>query len=1201
MPTVAELLNPASSNPQPAAPAAAGGANPFDQFEGASANPFDRFDGPKGASSAAATPAHPKTVGRGIGLGTRALAEAGGSVLDLPANLAIGATNLLYAPVGMATKALGGKPEAPLPYSPFRRAASDVADIVGLPAPQDRSERIQQALAEGIASGAMGAGAAGLLKAAPGAAGAVATTLAQAPLTQAVASGAGSLAAQDVAERGGGPVKQFAAGTVAAMLAGGVAPRLVGEAAVPVAATPAKPNPVARALAPYTSAVSKGAARSEASAVLRDSASNPQAAAAALERPGEIVPGSQPTAFQQSGDKGLGQLERQAMTRDPAAFQQRFEEQNTARREAMSAVETGGDVNDVARSFRAQLEALDAQHQANVDRLTKAAQDKADTALGPDQSPENLGMLLRDDLGRAEDAARANEAQLWHAVDPDGTLTANTVLSSQAAKKVVGDMSPVAKPMGREESAIFEAAQTLPPLAPLRDLIALRSRLSTEMRAELQNNGRTPAYARMSELREAMQDNLSHTIGQEIVNQSPLVVKGQLTGDDALANRLQAWWDNLHSGNQSDNSAITAGRGHGASDRGGASGTSADVPGVRGAAGAADQRPGGSAGNPSLPTQAERAVAEADVNAAREPSPNSLFALVKKAGGVRLRDAQGFPIAGPDIESALQDVRYPGLVNNTSGIAPERIAQSLADAGWFGRNVADPSAAFEAAMAREARGAKVFHPEDLSAVQRQINARLEREMQDAGITARDSRSVAADKLARYRAGQRELADIRSRSGIENAHDMSPEELLGDLQERAAIRGQSAPEADPHGAEFDRLSATRLKPTVDDETRLRLEAATDATKIRAYTYNKGPVGNVLRRAGAADLFQMKDGNVASQFFHPGATGYEDMQALFRAAPPDAIPVIERYAATTLRRAAMKPDGTLDLAKFQAWRKAYADALRALPPSLKSKFETAARAGDAVVQAVEQRTEALKEAQKGAFGKILGLTEPDDVVRTIGQVLNGRTAVADMKALAKATAGDDVARQGLRRAITDYIAREFVGNAEAGTSGISAIKADAYQTFIRKNRAALHLVFTPAEVQSMEAVAADLQRAARTLHSKLPGQSNTAQDVTPVLNKLAKGVGRTWMEIAGAAIGSTGGPLGAGFGALAGASVHGLTAAMKAAGVRRIDSLVSEAMLNPTLARELLKPAPRKAGNFNTGAAALSAAFWASTQPQKDKRR
>jgi hypothetical protein len=43
------------------------------------------------------------------------------------------------------------------------------------------------------------------------------------------------------------------------------------------------------------------------------------------------------------------------------------------------------------------------------------------------------------------------------------------------------------------------------------------------------------------------------------------------------------------------------------------------------------------------------------------------------------------------------------------------------------------------------------------------------------------------------------------------------------------------------------------------------------------------------------------------------------------------------------------------------------------------------------------------------------------------------------------------------------------------------------------------------------------------------------------------------------------------------------------------------LNPELARELLKPAPRKASNFNTGVAVLSTAIWASTQPQRDKRR
>lgn len=328
-------------------------------------------------------------------------------------------------------------------------------------------------------------------------------------------------------------------------------------------------------------------------------------------------------------------------------------------------------------------------------------------------------------------------------------------------------------------------------------------------------------------------------------------------------------------------------------------------------------------------------------------------------------------------------------------------------------------------------------------------------------------------------------------------------------------------------------------------------------------------------------------------------FEHMTALLKAAGNAVLPVIERYAATTLRRAALKADGTLDPAKFATWQKAFKDALRALPPETRAKYASAAKASETLADAQAERAASLKAAQQGAIGKVMGLSSAEDVTRTVGQILNGRTAVADMKALAKATSGNPEARQGLRRAITDHIAAKFVSNTEAGTSEEGLIKADAYQTFIRNNRAALHLVFSPEEVRTMEAVAEDIQRAKRSQNAvKLPGQSNTPQDTNAVLQRIANGAGKSWLHILGGALGATHGP----FGAAAGVLTAHLAQALRARGIARVDQLVSEAMLNPSLARELLKKAPRKSANWNAGSGPLTAALWsASSTEQKDARQ
>lgn len=327
-----------------------------------------------------------------------------------------------------------------------------------------------------------------------------------------------------------------------------------------------------------------------------------------------------------------------------------------------------------------------------------------------------------------------------------------------------------------------------------------------------------------------------------------------------------------------------------------------------------------------------------------------------------------------------------------------------------------------------------------------------------------------------------------------------------------------------------------------------------------------------------------------------SAYAHMQALLKAAGDAVVPIIERYAATTLRRAALRADGTLDPAKFAAWQKAFKDGLRALPSETRAKFASAAKASETLANAQAERATALKDAQQGAIGKVMGLSSPEDVVKTVGQILNGRTAVADMKALAKATANDPVARQGLRRAITDHIASKFIGNTEAATSGESLIKADAYQSFIRQNRAALHLVFSPEEVRTMEAVAEDIQRAKRSQNAvRLPGGSNTAQDSQSLIQRVSDAAGKSWLHVLGGALGATHGPLGAAAGVM---TAH-LTQALRARGIARVDSLVSEAMLDPALARELLKKAPRKSANWNVGSGPLTAALWGS-QTQRDSR-
>src|SRR5262249_45681698 len=146
---------------------------------------------------------------------------------------------------------------------------------------------------------------------------------------------------------------------------------------------------------------------------------------------------------------------------------------------------------------------------------------------------------------------------------------------------------------------------------------------------------------------------------------------------------------------------------------------------------------------------------------------------------------------------------------------------------------------------------------------------------------------------------------------------------------------------------------------------RLQEATLATKNRAQTFGAPPVQSTLARAGTKDLYRLPDGSVPQKFFFPKPQSFGAMQTLYKAIGQDrAVPLIRDYAAMTLRRAALMDDGTLNPAKFDAWKAKHQDALRALPPEVQRQFADAGAASRAVADATASRADALKAAQEGA---------------------------------------------------------------------------------------------------------------------------------------------------------------------------------------------------------------------------------------------
>jgi hypothetical protein len=336
---------------------------------------------------------------------------------------------------------------------------------------------------------------------------------------------------------------------------------------------------------------------------------------------------------------------------------------------------------------------------------------------------------------------------------------------------------------------------------------------------------------------------------------------------------------------------------------------------------------------------------------------------------------------------------------------------------------------------------------------------------------------------------------------------------------------------------------------------RYRAAADATRERAARFNNQLVGPALAERGAE--YRMIESRVPERFL----SSAEGVKAFTDAGGTPAT--LKDALVGDLRRSATSPDGSLNLPKFQTWLKRRDAAIRSLP-DMEQTLGNVARAQDAVDTATAASRQQRLDFERGAARHFLN-AEP---VQAVQAALGGKNPVGDMTQIVGMVKGDPAAMAGLQRAVADYVERNFIGNADA-------LKSDAFQTFISRSGPALDQVFTPAQMQAMRNVAADLKRSNLSIAgSKIPGQSNTAQDAMLVRDRMSTFRAYLWPGTAAGAVGlATYFVPGAG---LVGAAVSATGAAktlamIKRAGLEKVDALRTEALLNPEVAAALLMKA------------------------------
>lgn len=770
--------------------------------------------------------------------------------------------------------------------------------------------------------------------------------------------------------------------------------------------------------------------------ILHNAASDPEALARLDTNRIEIVPGSQPTAFQASGDMGLGSLERAVATQNPDMFNARRAEQNSARLAQLEGLAPDGAPDAFSRTLRGDIAQAAADGERQVADATAQAAEQART-LGGHGIPEDRGTIMRQQLSDAQQVARERERGLWQAVDPDGTLTIGTRQTADAAATILEGRPRLAGPMSGTEAGIIEAARGLEgqPVS-FRELQAFRSRVSEAMREEQRANGNSASYANLARMRSAIERDLE---GAALDEPSP-----------PRGVSLEDTWDNP--------SAIPV------------QGEDFDGPSFTPRATTAT--------SPTTPDAVMKEAADIATGRRAPYRTPSFLRWIAARGGVRDE---------PDVIAALDAAdRRHGSIISTGGRDADEWGEAIAEhAGWQDRPDRN---------------------EILDWIQEAANGR-EPDWWRAMYTNPDREEAA--RIAR------DIGRIASEEGIPLRSRRAALELI-EQETNLYSGGRQAPRTAP---------ATPEPVTFDADARTRHQAASAATKERAQTFRAEPVAGIMKTRGTAGEYVTPDAVVPDKVFVIGPKGAANVQAYQKAArnSPTAKRALHETAVASMRKAAERRDGTIDPEKFEAWRSRFKHALRAMPETDKALGDAAKASAAADDLAVTTRTR-LEAQQAGAVGKIMQMEDPQDVTRSVGSLFGRQDSVAQFKWLAEASAGNEDARQGLRKAIADHITGKFVSNTEAATSGQPLLKADQFQTFLKQNRAALRQVFSDSEMASFRAIADDLQRSARSMNAvRIPGQSNTAQDITAVAKATHSGLGVITQAALAAGATFGGGPL------------------------------------------------------------------------------
>lgn len=199
---------------------------------------------------------------------------------------------------------------------------------------------------------------------------------------------------------------------------------------------------------------------------------------------GPGVPGSDPTMFQLTGDKKIGELERTVRTQNPGAYTDVLERQGVARTNAVNTAVPDADTGSVGSFLRQQLDSIEAGYAEAVAKARADAQAGLSGAGGTQfTNAADYGGGLQRELDALNKQRAAAERKAWDTfTEGAGDKPISIADFRKEVAQIEGGIGRLAKQPKGDEVDILNTIRGAGDYATFSDIGDLRSQLTDALR-----------------------------------------------------------------------------------------------------------------------------------------------------------------------------------------------------------------------------------------------------------------------------------------------------------------------------------------------------------------------------------------------------------------------------------------------------------------------------------------------------------------------------------------------------------------------------------------------------------------------------------------------------------------------------------------------------------------------------------------------